>query len=307
MYKFVIKKFVDNKKLEEAKKKALEIYEKMRVQEKIDINRKIEKQIFENQKEAKKTFKIEEYSTDEIKNQVEDIVGKFQFIEKPTHKNPDKSQEELKTQSGGKIRSESRLNLNYYNKIDNDTLMYKLNDYYKNLIDEEKWLKIYEIRYDPNFEKLIQFLLNLFKFIIFYKTFFYIKKFIWNYSEKKTLKEYVKMIFFYSFAFGFYLVNMGFYKRSVTKILVKGDKIRVYFYNMNKTSQNKVYKEIPIENLRSITSKSKGLNEILYLTDSKKVGQMFAQKNAFYDKAFLVNLCSPQVKRVKFTNVDLDY
>jgi hypothetical protein len=300
MYKFVIRKFVDNKKLEEAKKKALEIYEKMREQEKIGLNRKIENEILEKHENQnkKESIEVDDYRSDEIKKQVEDFVDKFQFIEKPIDNNHNKlSLSQVKRSS---------LNLNYYNKIQNDTLFYKLNDYYKNMIDENNWVKIYEIKYDPNYEKFIKFLINLLKFVIFYKTFFYFKKFILNRSEKKPLKEYLKMICFYSLAIGFYFFNMGFYKRSVTKIQVKADKIRVYFYNQNKTSQNKVFKEIPIENLRSITSKSKGLNEILYLTETRKVGQMFAQKNAIYDKAFLINLCDPKVTRVKFTNVDLN-
>jgi len=208
--------------------------------------------------------------------------------------------------------------------------MYKLSDFYKATIDKDKWVKIYEAKFDPNYEKMMNFLLQLVKILIFYKTLVYIKKYIWggnvknekneknqkNQKNEKNQQNQKKeqitafskkdlsfMFVFYFFTLGFYFINLGFFKRNVHRILVKNSHARLFYKNSN--DSNREYVEIPIEKMTSITSKSKTMHEVFYVNEKNKVCQFFLYKNAFYDKNFLVNLCHPKVKKVKFTNVNL--
>jgi hypothetical protein len=339
MLRFLVKKKLsegNNKKIEEAKKKAMEMYEKMRNEEKIKLNRKLEEEI-KSKDQVKKTFDVDEYKSEDTKKKIEEIFDKFEFIEKTKKDidNRDRDKESIvnkwKNRRVSKTSNPSdELNLNYYNKIENDVLLYKLSDFYKANIDKEKWVKIYEAKYDPNYEKMINFLLQVVKILIFYKSLVYVKKYFWG--EKKNLpknqneknspnpiqeiktgldafskKDLAFMLIFYSFTLGFYFINIGFFKRNVAKMLIKNDKARIFYTNSNKTKQNTEYFEIPIERLTSITSNSKTMHEVLYLDErNKAAGQFFLYKNAFYDKNFLVNLCHPKVKRVRFTNVNLE-
>jgi hypothetical protein len=303
MFRIFSKKFTDTNKLNEAKKKAMEMYEKMRNDEKIQINRKLEQEMLEKEKANKSLKDVADYKSEDQKKKFEEIFDRFNFIE--TMGNSKKDDKFANKSTRASIINE---NLNYYNKIRGDTLHYKLNEHQKNSFDKDMWLKIYEIKYDPNFEKLKNFLLKFLKIIIFYKSYFYIKKYLWNKEKDEykikypTIKEGIFMLSFYSITIGLFIMNVGFNKRNISKIFIKDDKIRVFLYNNNKTIQNNIFSEIPIERLTSITSKSKTLHEILYFNEKNKVDQLFAPKNAFYDKHLLVNICHPNVKRINFTN-----
>jgi len=198
--KLLTKKFTDSKKIEEAKKKAMEMYEKMRKEEKISLNRELEKSLLEKQKKdnTNKLEDINEYKNEKTKQTIEELFDKFNYVEKEEIRDDKESKKEinrkereeslnvrlgLRNQKLMFNNNSNPINLNYYNKIEGEVLLYKLNDYFKNNIDKENWVKVYEAKYDPSYEKFKNFFLNLLKVIIFYKTLFYIKKFIWKNNE----------------------------------------------------------------------------------------------------------------------------
>lgn len=198
MLRFLVKKKLSeipekSKKIEEAKRKAMEMYEKMRQEEKIKLNRQLEEDI--KQKTIKNKNSSVEENNIETKKKIEEIFDKFEFIEKNKNSGFEKDERnkesilnKWKNRRGNKVNDE--LNLNYYNKIEDDVLMYKLSDFYKATIDKDKWVKIYEAKFDPNYEKMMNFLLQLVKILIFYKTLVYIKKYIWGGKVKKRNKSY---------------------------------------------------------------------------------------------------------------------
>jgi len=292
-------------KFEEAKKRAMEMYEKIQNQEKLIKNKKTEEEFLKNRREEadKINFDVSDYKKENVKHQIENFLENLNVVE------------QRKKKSVG----EEGLNLNYYNKIHEDVVYYKLNQNDKNKIDKEKWVNIYEAKFDPSYENFLNLLNKLLKILLAYGTFLLLKK-IYKIKNPKSennpnnpknsqVSSFTKMeIFswslFYFFTIWMFLINRGFIKRTVYKLSVKEDKIRIYLHNSNKKEQNKTFKQTEISKLFSITSKSKNLHEILYHGDHNQVFQMFANKNAFYDKHLLFNLCHPKVKAIKFTNLD---
>ena len=188
----------------------MEMYESMISQEKLKVNKKLEEDMLKKQISQKRTFEVNEYKNENTKRKIEEIIDNYQFINK----------NESRVSSNGSVVG----NLNYYNRIKDDTLFFKLNDYYKSTIDKDNWVKIYEVKYDPNLVKLINFLVKFFKIIILYKTVLYLKKIYQNNSTEKKVslqkKDYILMLLFYLFTFGLYFINVGFYKRNITKIFI---------------------------------------------------------------------------------------
>ncbi len=310
MLKFIpIKRFADKKKLEEAKKRAMEMYNKIITEENASKNKKLEEEILSDI-DSRKQPDVSDFKTPEAKDKVGYIADNFKFVD---------------TQ---KKKDSKNLNLNYFNRINDSVLHFKLDDKMKSTIDKDDWVKMYEAKFDPNYEKFLKYLFQFLKILIFYKTLWYFKKYVWgrnnnnkknrknndnNQNNKNTneaplpisLKNAAFIILFYSTTFGLYFSNKGYTKKLIYKILVKGDKVRIFKYNQNKTRQNTEYIETEIANLIKMTSKSRNLHQIFYRSiEKKKVLQLFALKNGLYDERFLFNLCHPKVKAVEFTNVN---
>ena len=305
MFKILIKNVKKNfsnsnqNKFEEAKKKAMEMYEKIQNQEKLTKNKKVEEEFLKSRNEDTENLNLDvsHYKKENVKNKIENFLENYQYISQRKKLSP----------------NEEGINLNYYNKIHDDIVYFKLSKEYKNNIDKEKWVKIYEAKFDPNYEKFLNFLNKFLKIVLLYGTILFItgiykKKFKveknQNLTNSLTKKEIFLWCFFYTIVTWIYIINRGFINRTIYKLLAKDDKIRIFLNNSNKKEQNKKFIETDICKLFSITSKSKNLHEIFYYGEKQKVLQMFANKNAFYDKNLLVNLCHPKVKSIKFTNLD---
>src|SRR4051794_14561882 len=108
MFKLLFKSFCEGKpkKLASAKKRAMEMFDKINNEQISKSNRSLEEEILkktsEERKEQTSFPDIKDYKTDEYKNQVNDLIDSYEYINK---------------NSNTKI---SKPNLSYYIKIEND-------------------------------------------------------------------------------------------------------------------------------------------------------------------------------------------
>jgi hypothetical protein len=287
MLKNVFKRFCDKIKLNEAKQRAMKMYEDMIKSEKIKSNRKLEETMtknkeFENIPEEKlEEFKTieNEYKSEKMKQKVESLIESFSFVDE--NKN---GREKL---------------TNFQNKIEGETLYYKLP---KDKVVDNEWVKIYEQNIDEKFFKFKNFFKKLFIAFVIIKTFKYYKK----YKTKELFEKKSDLVYFglfYTFCLSVFLLNRSFTSRTIFKILLNyktGDKAKLYL-TLDYIKPASI--ETDLINIFSITSRSKNLHEILIYDKNNKIKQIFAPKNAFYDPNLLVSLCHPRVRKIKFTDI----
>ena len=133
MFKILLKNVKKNfsnsnqNKFDDAKKKALEMYEKIQNQEKLIKNKKVEEEFLKSRKKDTDNLNLDvsDYKTENVKNKIENFLENYQYISQRKKASP----------------KEEVLNLNYYNKIHDDIVYFKLSKDYKNNIDKEKWVK----------------------------------------------------------------------------------------------------------------------------------------------------------------------
>lgn len=308
MKKYIFKKLFssENKsKLEQARKRALETYDKMLNEQKIKINKNLEQNILSNKKNNNDNNSVvpdlNSYKSEETNKRIEDIVTNFKFV------NTNKSQ------------NQEKLNISTaFNKIENEVLHYKLNLLFKNkkeiLLNEEinqneTWINMYELVQDKGLEKFKKMFILLLKILVIYKTYSYIKKYFYEKKEIK-IRNYFFILGFYGFFIGLYFVNKSYDKRTITKLLIRDEKLRI-FTEMGKLYQNKLFQTKQIKpyfdtdliNLFAIHERNNS-HEIYYFNNKRKVGQLFLFKNAIYDLNLLKSICHPNVRKVKFTNLE---
>jgi hypothetical protein len=317
MFKLIFKKFCsegkgDKKKLEDAKKRAMEAYEKMLTNKKIESNRILEEnmkaQTIKDREGTKDVPKMSDYKSKKAEKIVENIVENFEYVPRP--KTDDLN---FSTSSNSYSSKSSSSGNSYQLMVENHVLLYKLNDQFKNNIDpKDNFIKIYELKYDPGYEKFLKIIIKILEAIVIIQTYKYIKKYFYE-KQKIEKKNIFSMGLFYSTFIFIYFLNSSVAKRTVTKITVNKDKIRLYFYNKNKLKQHNNFKETKIENLIKIDSKKGNSHEIiLNVPFARNLGrgetfsskQILVPKNAHYDKFLLVSLCHPKVYEVKFINLE---
>ena len=293
MYRLIIKKFSDKIKIEEAKKRAMKLYEEMLNKENISKNRQLEESLSykkENNIEPNNFNNTSNLSirnkgknnSENYENKVKEVLASYKLI------NP----------VGEKFSFSSDSN---YSKIENNILLYKLkqnklnNKNISENLEQNIWLNIYENKENEKFENLKKYLFILFKLILGLKTYQLIKKILVDKKEYEKY-QYIGMICFYSSLCLIFTMNRSFNKRVVKKIMLNtnhGDLVRIIFEKKQNIFETK------IGNLYSITSKRKNVHEIFYYNINNKVDQLFVPKNAFYDPLLLMNICHPLVKQVK--------
>jgi hypothetical protein len=273
MIKYFFKKFSDKNKLGDARKRAMETYEKMLSENKININRGLEDDL----KSKERGPDLKDYKSQETRKRVEDLVSNFEYvkIEKPKLEN---------------VISKAR--------IRGDTLYYTMSDYNKLSYQSDRdWMTIYELMVDRTFEKFKNALKLLLLGLLTYNTYKWLLR--GDQTEKLTKSRVIKYTLFYGFVIGLFIIDRSFNKGFVTRIQLRKqglDKLRIYLQTGGSL-------EVDVKSLFSISSKRKSHHEIM-LYNGGKVLQLFASKNAKYDQELLINLCHRDIAKVKFTNLN---
>lgn len=293
MLRYVSKKlFSDKQKLEEAKKRAMKMYENMVNQQNVIKNHELEESLknLENKKgenssinadtEAKSLRKSKKDVNQNYEKKVQEVLASYKMVNNNTEKI--------------KFASDS-----HYSKIDNGTLNYRLrkSKLSAEALENNIWLNIYDNKINKKFEKLKRNLFFVIKLLFVYKTFEIIKD-IYKKKIETTNLQNAGIIGIYAVIFTLYGINKGFSRRVVSNIWLNvqsGDTLKVLMQN-----NNVGYVETKIANIYSITSKRRNVHEIFYYNKYNKVDQLFLPKNALYDPLLIMNLCHPQVKTVKF-------
>jgi hypothetical protein len=291
-FKKSLKHFTDKNKLNEAKRRAMEMYEKMQNQEKQSMNKQLEKTLLEKtQSERQKYIKkegidmpeVEELKSKGTKQKIEEIVSNFNYIS--STQNDSKNKEILINRLQGTYR------------VDKDILYFRLSEYYKSQTDQDNFVKIYQLMVDDNFEKFKNLILTVLKLFFLIYSVKVAKKYIYD-KTQITLVKGVGICIFYISILTLYFTSRSFNKSIVKEILLKGAELKINFYQNNKQLSANV------EDLFSITSKRKNVHEILMRNrESSRIEQLFLYKNAVYDANLLKNICHPNVKSVRFTNM----
>jgi len=141
-------------------------------------------------------------------------------------------------------------------------------------------------------------IVSLILFII-YKGYRYIKKLYID--QEITIKSVAGPIVLYSSLLGLYFLNKGFKKRTIRSIYLDkgGEKLKFILFGGKQNNPNIL--ETGVKNVFSITSKRNNIHEILIAIDGKKdFIQLFAYKNASYDRKLLMNMCHPFVNKIVF-------
>ncbi len=294
MLRYVSKRlFSDKQKLEEAKRRAMKMYEDMVNQQSVIKNQELEESLIniknkkaenssvnEEDTEAKSVRKSKKEVNHNYEKKVQEVLASYKMVNNTTEKLT--------------FTSDS-----HYSKIDSGTLNYRLRKSKLNAEAHENniWLNIYENKINEKFEKLKRRFFLVVKLLFIYKTFEIIKD-IYKKKIKTTHLQNAGIIAIYSVILTLYLVNRGFNRRIVSKILLNvqtGDTLKILMLK-----NNVGYVETKIANIYSITSKRRNVHEIFYYNKYNKVDQLFLPKNAHYDPLFIMNLCHPQVKKVNF-------
>ena len=293
MLRYVSKKlFSDKQKLEEAKKRAMKMYENMVNQQNVIKNHELEESLnnLENKKgenssinadiEAKSLRKSKKDVNQNYEKKVQEVLASYKMVNNNTEKI--------------KFASDS-----HYSKIDNGTLNYRLrkSKLSAEALENNIWLNIYENKINKKFEKLKRNLFFVIKLLFVYKTFEIIKD-IYKKKIETTNLQNAGIIGIYAVVFTLYGINKGFSRRVVSNIWLNvqsGDTLKVLMQNIYDG-----YVETKIAIIYSITSRRRNVHEIFYYNKYNKVDQLFLPKNALYDPLLIMNLCHPQVKTVKF-------
>jgi hypothetical protein len=287
MFKFFIKKFSDKNKLDEARKKAMETYEKLISENKININRDLENELIDRKETSEK---LDDYKSNEAKKRVENLVSNFEYVkaEKPKFEN---------------IASRA--------KIKNGILYYTLSDFNKrNYFYEKDWMTIYELNIDNTFENFKRVVKLILLGILTYNTYLLLanKKKRWLFSKHFILSpkaekyyQYTKYSLLYLGLTGLFIIDRSYNKRNIAKIQLNKQNLEIIRIALQ-SSPNK-FIETDIANMFSINSKRKTHHEIMVYTGTKLL-QLFASKNARYDQEFLINICHKDVRKIKFTNIN---
>lgn len=297
MFRIFSKNFCKNLKLEEAKKRAMNKYEHMISEKKTKANRVLEATFKEETRREREkdgeiqTPKIEDYKSNQMNKKIENVVENFEYIPKPKVE-LNKLSEDIR-----------RNNISHQIVVENNTLLYKLHEYFKQNKDEENFVKIYEMKYDPGYQKFLKMLVNILKAIVIIQTYNFAKKiYLYLYPTKEGTQPSsipIKgMLFFYSSMFVIYTLSKGIGKRTLTRLTVSNEKVRMYFYNKNKNIQHRKYLELEIKNLVKINSQKKN-SHVIFFVHQGKMNQVFLPKNAIYDKILVSSLCHPKVYSVK--------
>lgn len=335
MLRYVIKKSfcTDKQKLEEAKKRAMKLYEDMMNQKNVIKNRELEESL-KNLNAKISSDSGNNHSNSTIKDNTSKSEEALKGLSSGNKKgNPEYEKKVQELLAGYKLINKPEEKISFssdsnYFKIENGILSYKLRRNrinnigdFANILNENsansnspssrsannlnKWLIIYESKINKDFENLKKKIFLILKIIFLYQTYLLIKDL---YTTKRISDKYsnFKLLLIaggYSLLFIIYTMNKSFNKRVVEKIYLNiqtGESLKILMQNKN--LQNSGYIETKINNLYSITSKRKNIHEIFYYNNNNKVDQLFVPKNALYDPLLLMNICHPHVKKIQIVD-----
>lgn len=293
MLRYVSKRlFSDKQKLEEAKKRAMKMYEDKVNQQNVIKNHELEESLknlerkktenstINHESESKSLRKSKKEINQNYEKKVQEVLSSYKMVNQTTEKIT--------------FASDS-----YYSKIENGSLNYRLRKckFSAEALENDTWLNIYENKVNEKFEKLKRNFFFVLKLLFIYETYEILKD-IYKKKISTTNMQNTGIFAIYAVILSAYAINKGFSKRVVSKIWLNvqtGDTLKILMHN-----KNVGYIETKIANIYSITSKRRNVHEIFYYNKYNKVDQLFLPKNALYDPLLIMNVCHPQVKIVKF-------
>jgi hypothetical protein len=198
------------------------------------------------------------------------------------------------------IQTEKKTNKEYKTFINDNVFNCSVDLNNTDLIDRN-WIVLYSQLEDKSFEKFNSFLFTLFLSFISINTFWYIKDYLIDKKQTTKLKI-IKIILFYTFAFGLIFLHRSQKEKMIKKIIL----------NHNDQKSIKIIKKNNEEILTnvsafySISSQKRNLLELYYgenKNNKLKPRQVFLNKNGIYKYEILFNLCNPKVEYINIINL----